>query len=76
MMYLGVAMRIDEFLPRLRNQTQSPKPLRSREPNLAIPAETFNDEAVLCLIDDWIVPALVEEFLHSKKSFTSGEDGA
>jgi hypothetical protein len=38
-------------------------------PDLTIPATLFNDETVRRLIDEWIVPALVEEFLqcHNKQ---------
>jgi hypothetical protein len=74
-------MRMDEFLIRLRKghtrgRKQSPKPSRSPEPNLAIAADIFSDEIVRGLVDDCVIPALVEDFLRSKKSFTSGENGA
>lgn len=41
--------------------------LRSRhqEPVLRVPADTFTFENVRCLLDDWIVPALVDDFLQS-----------
>ena len=61
---------------RTQDRKQSPMACRSPEPNLAVPAEIFSDKTLLGLIDDWIVPALVEEFLRSKKPFTLGADGA
>ena len=51
------------------------KPKRERQPvsrpgpALEIPATLFDDETARRVVDDWIVPALVEEFLqwHNKQ---------
>jgi hypothetical protein len=44
------------------------KPASWPHPDLKIPAAFFDDETLRYLIDEWIVPALVEEFLrcHNK----------
>ncbi len=36
------------------------------EPDLIIPAETFDEETVRRLIDECLVPVLVEQFLRNK----------
>jgi hypothetical protein len=45
------------------------KPAAASEPDMKIPASLFDDETARRLIDEWIVPALVEEFLqcHNKQ---------
>ncbi len=35
--------------------------------HLMVSPATFGEDAIQGLIDDWIVPALVEQFLRSKK---------
>jgi hypothetical protein len=46
--------------------TQKPSQRLRPEPTLEIAIGTFSKEMVLQLIDDWIVPALVEKFLRSR----------
>jgi hypothetical protein len=45
------------------------KSASASDPDLKIPATLFDDDAVRHLIDEWIVPALVEELLqcHNKQ---------
>jgi len=55
--------------------TSDRKPKRERTsadlsgPDLKIPAALFDDETARHLLDEWIIPALVEEFLawHNKQ---------
>jgi hypothetical protein len=44
------------------------------EPVLRISATLFSDEAVRHLIDEWIAPALVEEFLRAKNILTDSTE--
>jgi hypothetical protein len=45
---------------------QKPRPRSALDPKLEITGRTFSDEIVMHLVDDWIVPALVEEFLRCR----------
>ncbi len=45
---------------------QKPSPKLRSEPKLEIAAGTFSQEVLLQLVDDWIVPAMVEDFLRSR----------
>jgi hypothetical protein len=61
----------------LISQGTPPRPKNSApaaDPNLKIPAPLFDDETTRRLIDEWIVPALVEEFLecHNKQPSSDG----
>jgi hypothetical protein len=47
---------------------QKPSPRLRPEPTLNIAPGTFSKEVVLQLVDHWIAPALVEEFLRSRMS--------
>ncbi len=48
------------------NQTKSRKASPVFEQNMKLSGDIFNEETVRCLVDEWIVPALVEEFLRNK----------
>ncbi len=52
-----------------RTPARGKDPATASEPDLKIPATLFDDETTRRLIDEWIVPALVEEFLqcHNKQ---------
>jgi len=41
--------------------------------DLKIPSTLFNDEAIQHLIDDWVVPALVDEFLRCHNKLPSSD---
>lgn len=43
-------------------------------PLLLLPADLFSDKIVRELIDDWIVPNLVDEFLQSQGPSSDHED--
>ena len=45
---------------------QKPSPRLRQEPKLNITPGVFSNEVVLQLVDHWIAPALVEEFLRSR----------
>jgi hypothetical protein len=47
-------------------RTQKPSAIARLEPKLEIPIGTFSRKVVLHLVNESIVPALVEEFLRSK----------
>jgi hypothetical protein len=56
------------------------KPSSPLNPDLKIPATLFDDETIRHLIDEWIVPALVEEFLqchneHPSSDSSKSDDG-
>jgi hypothetical protein len=46
--------------------TQKPSQRLRPEPKLEIVIGTFSKGMVLQLVDDWIVPALVEKFMRSR----------
>ena len=47
-----------------RESTDAKNPPRLADPDLRIASTTFDDETARRLIDEWVVPALVEEFLQ------------
>jgi len=56
-----------------RAPARGKKSASASDPDLTIPATLIGDETVRRLIDDWIVPALVEEFLQcNNKQPSSG----
>ena len=65
-----------QAIPRRENRNSSRPAARhvaSREPILIIQAEaTPPDDAIRALIDEWLVPALVEQFLRSSGYQTTG----
>jgi hypothetical protein len=44
------------------------------EARLSIPASMFSEESARRIIDDWLVPVLVERFIRSKET-SSKSDG-
>ena len=55
------------------NQTKSRKASPVFEQNMKLSGDIFNEETVRCLVDEWIVPALVEAFLRSKNMLPDSE---
>lgn len=41
---------------------------------LQIPSACLPDDVVRCIIDEYLVPTLVQEFLRSKKSLSASEE--
>jgi hypothetical protein len=56
-----------------RKPTKAKNSASLPDPNLKIPATLFDEETVRRLIDEWIVPALVEEFLQCHNKQPSSE---
>jgi hypothetical protein len=54
---------------------QIPSPRLRLEPKLNIDAAIFSKEVVLQLVDHWIAPALVEEFLRSRMNLPESISG-
>ena len=52
------------------------KPHRRREPELVISGGIFSQKVLFELVDDWIVPTLVEEFLRIKMNLPDPADAA
>jgi hypothetical protein len=53
--------------------TKATKPASLSQSDLKIPTALFDDEILRHLIDDWIVPALVEEFLRCHNKLPSSD---
>jgi hypothetical protein len=51
-----------------KRKTKQPGAAEHAEVRLSIPASPFSEESARRIIDDWLVPVLVEEFVRSKKN--------
>jgi hypothetical protein len=57
------------------NRTPKPRKIAKRaEARLSIPASTFSEEAARRIIDNWLVPVLVEKFIRSKETSTKSDE--
>jgi hypothetical protein len=45
------------------------------EARLRIPASIFSEESARRIIDDWLVPVLVERFIRSKETSSKSDEG-
>ena len=43
---------------------------RKGDTNLSVSAQQFSEQAIRGLIDDWLVPSLVEQFLSDKRDLS------
>ena len=63
-------------LGKVDSSTKRKRRRRRPAPDLKVEPDMFSDACVSGLVEDWIVPALVEQFLRSKKVLPdpSGEE--
>jgi hypothetical protein len=58
-----------------KRKAKRPKTAEHAEARLNTPASLFSEESARRIIDDWLVPVLVEEFLRSKKNSLKSDEG-
>jgi hypothetical protein len=59
------------------NSDRTPKrrKMDHTEARLSISASTFSEESARRIIDDWLVPVLVEKFIRGREISTKSEEG-
>ena len=57
-----------------RNTKQRRTAQEQAEARLSIPASTFSEESARRIIDNWLVPVLVERFIRSKETSSKSDE--